>query len=120
MASAKKTMSERAVDRLEERGYLKLVRAEMRAEVMECLVDLEEKGAIPSELRIKRYTPESDDVKRNLSYVLEYLRANKMTHTVRCFKHEINGKIDEISLRVPSTIADAIKSKRKATKPEPE
>jgi hypothetical protein len=40
MSKAKKPMSERAVDRLEEKEYLKNVRAVMRAEVMKCLVDL--------------------------------------------------------------------------------
>jgi hypothetical protein len=117
MAGAKKTMSERAVDRLEENGYLKLVRAEMRAEVMECLVELEEKGGIPSEIRIKRYTPETDDVKKILEYIQEYLAANKMTHTLRCLVHEVNAPIEKGSLRCPTTIAEGIRRKRAAVNP---
>jgi hypothetical protein len=120
MTSSKKTMSERAVDRLEENGYLKLIRAEMRAEVMECLVDLEEHGGIPSELRIKRFTPETDDVKQILIYIHEYLRANKMTHTIRCLENEVNAPITKISLGFPTTIAEGIRRKRTIAVKPPE
>jgi hypothetical protein len=90
-ATKGKTMSERAVDRLEEKGYLKNVRAEMRAEVMKCLVDMEDQGEIPSELRIKRYTPENDEVKKIQAYIHEFLRSHAMKHTLTCFEHEVNG-----------------------------
>jgi DNA-binding Lrp family transcriptional regulator len=115
MASAKKTMSERAVDRLEEQGYLKKVRAEIRAELMECLVELEEHGQIPVELRIKRYTPEEDKVKEVLGHIHQFLRVHQMENTLTCLSHEVNGQIKEPD-RLPgqlTSIAAAIAKKPK-------
>jgi hypothetical protein len=114
MTSAKKTMSERAVDRLEEKGYLKNVRAEMRAEVIKCLVDMEEQGEIPPDLRIKRYTPESDELKQILRYIREFLAAHAMKHTLVCLEREVNWPIEAIPLRRGrTTIADAIAKKQR-------
>jgi hypothetical protein len=112
MSSAKKTMSERAVDRLEEKGYLKNVRAEMRAEVMKCLVDMEEQGEIPPDLRIKRYTPESEELKHILALIHEFLRIHAMKHTLTCLEREVNGPIDVTPVKPgTSTIAAAIAKK---------
>jgi hypothetical protein len=111
MTGAKKTMSERAVDRLEEKGYLKNVRAEMRAEVMKCLVDMEEQGEIPSDLRIKRYTPESEELKQILRYIHEFLILHSMKHTLVCLEREVNWPIEALPIRrgnVKSIIAEAI------------
>jgi hypothetical protein len=101
MSQTKKTMSERAVERLEEKGYLKTVRAEMRAEVMKCLVEMEELGDIPSDLRIKRYTPETKEDKEILTFISEFLRLHGLKNTHICFENEINpgsvaGKIDAL------------------------
>jgi hypothetical protein len=54
--TARKGISERAVDGLETHGHLMTVRAEMKAEAIKSLVDLEEAGKIPPSLRINRYT----------------------------------------------------------------
>jgi hypothetical protein len=94
MARAKKGISERAVERLEQKGYLKTVRAEMKAEAMKCLVEMEEAGEIPSHLRIRRYDPQDEENKQALSYVLEFLRFHGMTHTIECFTREIAGPIE--------------------------
>jgi hypothetical protein len=56
MACAKKGFRKHAVERLEEKGYSMSVRAETKAEVMKCLVDMEEAGEILRNLRIKRYS----------------------------------------------------------------
>jgi hypothetical protein len=97
---------------LEEKGYLKNVRAEMRAEVMKCLVDMEEQGDIPADLRIKRYTPETEELKQILAYIREFLTAHAMKHTLVCLEREVNGTIEQIPLRKGrTTIAEAIAKK---------
>jgi hypothetical protein len=93
MAQGKKGISERAVERLEEKGYLMSVRAEMKAEVMKCLVEMEEAGEIPSHLRIKRYSPPDELNKEVLGYVLEFLKFHQMTNAVECLVREVNGEI---------------------------
>jgi hypothetical protein len=57
MAGAKKGISKRPVERLDEKDYLMSVRAEMKVEVMKCLVEMEQAGEIPTNLSIKRYSP---------------------------------------------------------------
>jgi hypothetical protein len=94
MARAKKGISERAVERLEEKGYLMSVRAEMKAEVMKCLVEMEEAGEIPTNLRIKRYTPPDGENQQALAYVAEFLRCHGLTHSYECLIREVNGQID--------------------------
>jgi hypothetical protein len=114
MSSAKKTMSERAVERLEEEGYLKTVRAEMRAEVMKCLVEMEEVGDIPPDLRIKRYTPETKEDKQILIFISEFLRFHGLKSTHICLENEINpgsiaGRVDALPVsRGRSSIAAKI------------
>jgi hypothetical protein len=93
MARGKKGMSERAVERLEEKGYLKSIRAEMRAEVLKCLVDMEEEGLIPADLRIKRFSPVEAEDTEALAYVLQFLAHHGMVHTKNCLLNEVNGDI---------------------------
>jgi hypothetical protein len=94
MSRGKKVISERADARLEEKGYLMSVRAEMKAEVMKCLVEMEEAGQISSDLRIKRYTPPDEENKQALGHVLEFLRFHGMTNTAECLVREVNANID--------------------------
>jgi hypothetical protein len=86
-------MSERAVERLEEKGYLKSIRAEMRSEVLKCLVDMEEEGLIPADLRIKRFSPIEMEDKEALAYVLQFLAHHGLTHTRNCLINEVNADI---------------------------
>jgi hypothetical protein len=62
MVRAKKGISERAVERLEQKGYLKTVRAEMKAEAMKCL----------SKGRGWGDNPQDEENKQARSYVLEF------------------------------------------------
>jgi hypothetical protein len=93
MSRGKKGMSERAVERLEEKGYLKSIRAEMRAEVLKCLVDMEEEGLIPADLRIKRFSPIEPEDTEALAYVLQFLAHHGMIHTKNCLLNEVNAEI---------------------------
>jgi hypothetical protein len=111
----KKPMSDRAVERLEEKGYLKNVRSEMRAELLKCLVEMEEQGEIPTDLRVRRYTPETDEEKQLVSLIHEFLRLHVLKNTLSCFENEINGPIEVIPLKkgkTKTTIADAIERKQ--------
>jgi hypothetical protein len=94
MARPKKGISERAVERLEAKGYLMSVRAEMKAEVMKCLVDMEESGEIPPHLRIKRYTPPDEAHSQALGFILEFLRFHQLANTAACLIREVNAEID--------------------------
>jgi hypothetical protein len=115
MARAKKGISERAVERLEQKGYLKAVRAEMKAEAMKCLVEMEAAGEIPSHLRIRRYEPKDDDNKQALSFVLEFLRFHGLTNTIECFTREISGPIEpRLSDPSFSLLAQAVQQKTAA------
>jgi hypothetical protein len=93
MARAGRGISERAVERLEKKGYLMSVRAEMKAEVMKCLVEMEEAGEIPTNLRIKRYSPPDAENQQALAYVAEFLRCHGLTHSYECLFHEVNAEI---------------------------
>ena len=86
-------ISEQAVQRLEDTGYLMNVRAEMKDEVMKCLVEMQEQNEIPSHLRIKQYTPQDDENAQALAYVAEFLRFHNLEHTLNCLKAEVNGDI---------------------------
>jgi hypothetical protein len=93
MTRQKKGISERAVERLEEKGYLMTIRAEMKAEVMKVLVEMEEEGAIPQHLRIKRYSPASSDDTEALALIAEFLRYHGLNHSVTCLLNEVHGEI---------------------------
>ncbi|OHT13565.1 hypothetical protein TRFO_03318 [Tritrichomonas foetus] len=93
MTKARKGISERAVERLEEKGYLMSIRAEMKAEVMKCLVEMEEQGEIPPHLRIKRYTPTDDGDYQALAFIAEFLRFHGLENSLTCLKAEVNGDI---------------------------
>jgi hypothetical protein len=98
MTRARQGISERAVDFLEANGYLNSVRAEMKAEVMKSLVELEEEGQIPPSLRISRYTPPDDLNKQAIAFVLEFLKFHKLNNSVESLVREVNwDKIDEIT-----------------------
>jgi hypothetical protein len=86
-------MSERAVVRLEEKGYLKSIRAEIRADIFKCLVDLEDEGLIPPDYRIKRFSPTSPEDYQALSYILQFLTHHGLIHTKNCLVNEVNGEI---------------------------
>jgi hypothetical protein len=104
-------MSERAVERLEEKGYLKNVRSELRVEVLKCLIEMEEQGEIPADLRVRRYTPEGDDQKQILVLIHEFLRFHSLKNTLACFEREINTAIDSPPLKrgkTTTTIADVV------------
>jgi hypothetical protein len=113
MSRAKKGISERAVERLEEKGYLMSVRAEMKAEVMKCLVEMEEAGEIPPHLRIKRYTPPDEPNQQALGYVLEFLRFHGLTNTAECLIREVNAEIEPLGNAEPalSLVAQSIREK---------
>ena len=96
MSRAKKGISERAVERLEEKGYLMTIRAEMKAEVMKCLVEMEEQGEIPRHLRIKRFTPPDDENKQALAYIAEFLRFHGLECSLTCLQAEVNGDIPNL------------------------
>jgi hypothetical protein len=97
MTRPRQGISERAVDFLENNGYLNSVRAEMKAEVMKSLVELEEAGEIPPSLRISRYTPPDDLNKQAISFVLEFLKFHKLGHSIESLIREVNWEpIDEL------------------------
>lgn len=96
MSRTKKGISERAVERLEEKGYLMSIRAEMKAEVMKCLVEMEEQGEIPRHLRIKRYTPSDDENKQALAYIAEFMRFHGLENSLTCLQAEVNGDIPNL------------------------
>jgi hypothetical protein len=50
----------------------------MRAEVLKCLVNIEQQGEIPPDLRIKQYTPESKELNRILALIHEFLRPHRV------------------------------------------
>jgi hypothetical protein len=89
------------------------VRAEMKAEVMKCLVDMEEAGEIPPQLRIKRYTPPDEHNMQAIGYILEFLHFHQLTHTAECLKREVNAEVDAPTNPEPelSLIAQAIRQK---------
>ena len=104
-----KPLSEQAVEYLEKQGYLMEIRAEMKDEVMKCLLQLEEKNEIPTHLKIKRYTPESDEDVQALSYIADFLRFHGLEHSYNCLKAEVNGEIPTIRSDVnQSNLASAI------------
>lgn len=112
MTKARKGISERAVDRLEEKGYLMSIRAEMKAEVMKCLVEMEEQGEIPPHLRIKRFTPGDDDDYQALAYIAEFMRFHGLENSLTCLKAEVNGEIPTIrNGEKQSELAAAIQAK---------
>jgi hypothetical protein len=90
MTKPKKGISERAIEFLEDNGYLSSVRAQMKAEVIKALVELEEAGEIPPSLRINRYTPPDDLNKEAIAYVLEFLNHHKLTNSAICLVNEVN------------------------------
>jgi hypothetical protein len=98
MSKPRQGISERAVEFLEGNGYLSNVRAEVKAEVIKSLVELEEAGEIPPSLRIDRYTPPDDLNKQAIAYVLEFLKFHKLGHSVECLTREVNGDIEALPL----------------------
>jgi translation elongation factor EF-Ts len=96
MSGAKKSLSERAMDRLEEKGYLKKIRAEMKANIMDCLVEMEESGEIPSAVRIKRYTPADEDDQEAIKAIYQFLVQHKLDFTANCLLKEVNWDIPEV------------------------
>jgi hypothetical protein len=60
---------------------------------MKVLVEMEEEGAIPPHLRIKRYTPATNDDKEALALVAEFLRYHGLNHSLTCLTNEVNGDI---------------------------
>ena len=86
------TLNEQAASRLEETGYLRGIRAQMKAEVMKSLVDIEEDGELPPTLIVKRYEPDDPNVNA-LSYVGEFLRFHGLNATFECLCAEVNGPI---------------------------
>ena len=93
MSRKGKGISEQAVERLEEKGYLMNVRAEMKDEVMKCLVEMQDRGEIPPHLRINQYTPPDDENAQALAFVAEFLRYHGLEHSLNCLKAEVNGEI---------------------------
>ena len=109
MRQSKKGISERAVERLEEKGYLMNIRAEMKAEVMKCLVEMEEEGEIPTHLRIKRYKTKNNESIQALSYVEEFMRFHGLENSLTCLKAEVNANIPTLkSNKNQSKLAEAI------------
>lgn len=112
MTKARKGISERAVERLEEKGYLMNIRAEMKAEVMKCLVEMEEQGEIPPHLRIKRYTPNEEEDYQALAYIAEFMRFHGLENSLICLKAEVNADIPTIRAgHKQSELAAAIQAK---------
>jgi hypothetical protein len=95
--TARKGITDRAVDWLEEKGYLMSIRAEMKAEVMKSLVELEEAGEIPPSIRISRFTPTDDINKQAIAYVLEFLTFHKLNHSIICLTNEVNDTIETLT-----------------------
>jgi hypothetical protein len=90
------SLNEQAAARLEETGFIRKIRAQMKAEVMRTLTDMEEEGELPKNLKLKRYEP--DDPNANaLSYVAQFLRFHGLTATYDCLVSEVDGPI--ITLR---------------------
>ena len=116
-----KGISEQAVDRLEETGYLMNVRSEMKAEVMKCLVQMEEQGELPPHLRVKRFTPTSDEDANALAYIAEFLRFHKLEHSLECLKAETNGEIMTLknNENKQSELAQAIANHDRKNGPNP-
>jgi hypothetical protein len=83
-------MSARAIERLEQKGFLKHIRAEMKADVMQCLVDMEEAEEIPSKYRIKRFSPTQSDDQEAIKMIHQFLVHHGFTFTAACLKHEVN------------------------------
>ena len=86
------TLNEQASQRLEETGYLRKIRAQMKAEVMKTLVDIEEDGQMPSTLKVKRYEPDDDNANA-LAYVGEFFRFHGLNAAFECLCAEVNGPI---------------------------
>ncbi|KAH0786941.1 hypothetical protein GPJ56_008939 [Histomonas meleagridis] len=109
MSRRKKGICEKAVDRLEENGYLMSMRAEMKAEVMKCIVEMEDQGEIPPHLRIKRYTPTNDETIQALAYVEEFMKFHGLENSLTCLRAELNAEIPTIkSGKNQSKLAEAI------------
>lgn len=88
-----KGISEQAVDRLEETGYLMNVRSEMKAEVMKCLVQMEDQGELPPHLRVKRFAPTTEEDANALAYIAEFMKFHGLDHSLECLKAETKGEI---------------------------
>jgi hypothetical protein len=69
----KANLSDRALERLEEKGFLKHIRAEMKAEVLQCLVDMEEAEEIPSKYRIRRFSPTEPEDQAAIKVIYQFL-----------------------------------------------
>lgn len=86
------TLNEQAAAHLEETGFIRKIRAQMKAEVMKTLVDMEEEGELPKNLKLKRYEP--DDPNANaLAYVAQFLRFHGLTAAYDCLISEVNGPV---------------------------
>ena len=86
------SLNEQAQSRLEETGYLRKIRAEMKAEVMKTLVDIEEDGQLPPTLKVKRYEPDDDNANA-LAYVAEFFRFHRLDAAFDCLTAEVKGPI---------------------------
>jgi hypothetical protein len=91
--SGRQDISARAIERLEEKGFLKHIRAEMKADVLQCLVDMEEAEEIPSKYRIKRFSPTQSDDQEAIKIIYQFLVHHGFTFTAACLKHEVNWNL---------------------------
>ena len=86
------SLNEQAAARLEETGFIRKIRAQMKAEVMKALVEMEEEEQLPKNLKLKRYEP--DDPNANaLAYVAQFLRFHGLTAAFDCLTSEVNGPV---------------------------
>lgn len=91
-----KGLSERAIERLEESGYLMNVRSKMKAEVMKCLNEMEEQGELPPHLRVKRYAPPDQENLNALAFIADFMRFHGLENSLTCLKSEVKGEIPNI------------------------
>ncbi|EAY17347.1 hypothetical protein TVAG_319420 [Trichomonas vaginalis G3] len=86
------TINTQAAERLEKTRFLRKIKAEMKANVIETLVSMEENNELPKDLKVKRYTP-NDETADALSYIGEFCAFHNLTNTLKCLRAETNGDI---------------------------
>jgi hypothetical protein len=105
------------MDLLEEKGYLRKIRAEMKADIMDCLVAMEEAGEIDPTVRIKRYTPTDEEDQNAIKAIYQFFRQHNLQFSARCLEKEVNWEIPPAAANPDySSLADRIL----AEPPEPQ
>lgn len=92
MKTKMNSVNTQAAERLEQTGFLRKIKAEMKANVIDTLVKMEENKELPEDLKVKRFTP-NDSQEDALSYVGEFLKFHNLESTFKCLQAEVNGTV---------------------------